>query len=97
MAVHGGDTDEQLFGNFSVGLSDADKPQHLHLALSQAIGIGWRSDWSRLRFLLHGEGAFEGRLHLHVAELADGEVQVLQRLGPLFGGLRFAYRISGGT
>ena len=31
------------------------------------------------------EGALQGGLHLHVAELADGEVQVLQRLGPLVG------------
>ena len=29
------------------------------------------------------QGAFQRGLHLHVAELTDGEVQVLQRLSPL--------------
>ena len=31
------------------------------------------------------QGALQGWLHLHVAELGDGKVQVLQRLSPLPG------------
>ena len=31
------------------------------------------------------EGALEGGLHLHVAELGDGEVQVIEGVRPLVG------------
>ncbi len=44
-----------------------------------------RGEESRLQDVPVAEGAFQGGLHLHVAELADGEVQMLQRQGPLVG------------
>ena len=55
-------------------------PESQQMKLWMAFGTS-----SRLQDIAVAEGAFQSGLHLHVAELADGEIQVLHGLGPLVG------------